>query len=130
LLYLLPASIHAFSFTLKVRVVHWRVREHKLKYFNLQRWGEVVVDRLSPVRWNPLAFDRLVIPQDYRRIVEALVDVHSGKLKGDLIQDVVKGKGDGLIIALHGTPGTGKVCRKLLHLRDCVVNLLSSNSWF
>ncbi|KAJ9120897.1 hypothetical protein QFC22_002832 [Naganishia vaughanmartiniae] len=87
--YLLPASIHGFSFTLK-------------------RWGELLIDRLSSVKWNPLAFDRLVIPQDYRRTIEALVDVHSGKLKGGLIQDVVKGKGDGLIIALHGTPGTGK----------------------
>lgn len=82
----------------------------------------MLVDRLSPVQWNPCAFSSLVIPDDYRSIIKALVDVHSGKLKGDLIEDVVKGKGDGLIIALHGTPGTGKVshgmspgseCRKL-----------------
>ncbi|KAJ9091271.1 hypothetical protein QFC19_009181 [Naganishia cerealis] len=89
LLYLLPASIHGFSLTLK-------------------RWGELLIDRLTSVQWNPVAFDRLVIPKDYRRIIEALVDVHSGILKGGLIEDVVKGKGDGLIIALHGTPGTGK----------------------
>lgn len=69
----------------------------------------MLVDRLSPVKWNPSAFSTLVIPDDYRSCIKALVDVHSGRLKGGLIEDVVKGKGDGLIIALHGTPGTGKV---------------------
>jgi hypothetical protein len=70
----------------------------------------MLVDRLAPVQWNPSAFGTLVIPDDYRKIIKALVDVHSGQLKGGLIEDVVKGKGDGLIIALHGRPGTGKVC--------------------
>lgn len=34
--------------------------------------------------------------------------VHAGELKSQLMTDVVEGKGNGLIMALHGSPGTGK----------------------
>jgi hypothetical protein len=40
-------------------------------------------------------------------MIFALVDVHKSK---DMdIGDVIKGKGNGLILLLHGGPGTGKV---------------------
>lgn len=41
--------------------------------------------------------------------MRGLVDVHVGPMKAQLISDVVSGKGQGLIIALYGNPGTGKV---------------------
>ncbi|POY74201.1 hypothetical protein BMF94_2775 [Rhodotorula taiwanensis] len=88
-LHLLPPSIHGFSFRAK-------------------RWGELLVSRLSPIRWGTESFAHLVIPDSYRRIVKALVTVHAGELKNKLMIDVVAGKGNGLVMAFHGPPGTGK----------------------
>jgi hypothetical protein len=68
-----------------------------------------LVSRLSEISWGQASFNHLVIPNSYRRIIQALVTVHAGQLKEQLMQDVVQGKGNGLIMALHGTPGTGKV---------------------
>ena len=60
-------------------------------------------------------FDDLVIPNEYKRIVKALVKSHAlgsrpvekGKRERQQI-DLIRGKGKGLIILLHGVPGVGK----------------------
>ncbi len=63
------------------------------------------VDQIEPVVWNKTAFDRLVLEQKSKEIIKALVTVHvSAKKMGDIIS----GKGNGLIILLHGSPGVGK----------------------
>ncbi|KPV74782.1 uncharacterized protein RHOBADRAFT_53721 [Rhodotorula graminis WP1] len=87
--HLLPPSIHGYSLRAK-------------------RWGEFLVDRLTPIVWREHSFEHLVIPSSYRRVVKALVSVHSGELKGRLVTDVIADKGNGLVMALHGAPGTGK----------------------
>ncbi|KAK4054336.1 hypothetical protein OIO90_003569 [Microbotryomycetes sp. JL221] len=88
--YLLPPILHGFSLRAK-------------------RWGEFLVDRLSQITWADHSFEHLVIPSSYRRIIRSLVTVHAASdLKDKLMTDVVEGKGNGLIMALHGTPGTGK----------------------
>lgn len=74
-----------------------------------QRWGEFLVSRVSSIEWRNESFAHLVIPNSYRRIIKALVTVHAGDLKQQLMTDVVEGKGTGLVMALHGSPGTGKV---------------------
>ncbi|KAM0753453.1 P-loop containing nucleoside triphosphate hydrolase protein [Meredithblackwellia eburnea MCA 4105] len=89
LCHLLPPTLHGFSLRAK-------------------RWGEFLISRLSPITWRTEAFAHLVIPDSYRRIIKSLVTVHAGELKGQLLTDVVDGKGEGLILALHGKPGTGK----------------------
>lgn len=64
-------------------------------------------------------FDELVLPEGYREIILALVQNHSrlvGDRRGDpssaltqsFSMDLVKGKGKGTIILLHGAPGVGK----------------------
>ncbi|RSH82039.1 uncharacterized protein EHS24_008243 [Apiotrichum porosum] len=88
-LFLLPSYIHAFSLRKK-------------------RWGHFLIDRLAPVEWNSSAFDHLVIPPEYRSVVQCLVDVHTGVLGDSLVADIVKGKGEGVMMAFHGRPGTGK----------------------
>ncbi|GAA5912111.1 hypothetical protein JCM8208_001031 [Rhodotorula glutinis] len=87
--HLLPPSIHGYSLRAK-------------------RWGEFLVDRLTPIVWREHSFEHLVIPPSYRRVVKALVSVHAGELKGRLVTDVIADKGNGLVMALHGGPGTGK----------------------
>ncbi|ORY86670.1 P-loop containing nucleoside triphosphate hydrolase protein [Leucosporidium creatinivorum] len=88
-IHLLPPSLHGFSLRIK-------------------RWGEFLISHLSPIEWRNESFAHLVIPNSYRRIIKALVTVHAGDLKDQLMKDVVEGKGTGLVMALHGSPGTGK----------------------
>lgn len=63
------------------------------------------VEQIEPVVWNKTAFERLVLDQKSKELIKALVTVHvSAKKMGDIIS----GKGNGLIILLHGSPGVGK----------------------
>ncbi|KAK4174387.1 hypothetical protein QBC36DRAFT_42236 [Triangularia setosa] len=59
-----------------------------------------------------LAFDQLVLPDGYKDMVLSLISQHyrdkasqTGR-KGQV--DIIRGKGEGLIILLHGAPGVGK----------------------
>jgi SpoVK/Ycf46/Vps4 family AAA+-type ATPase len=51
------------------------------------------------------AFDRLVLSPYKKELIKALVTVH---IATSISTDVIEGKGNGLIILLHGGPGTGK----------------------
>ncbi|KAK5171411.1 uncharacterized protein LTR77_004555 [Saxophila tyrrhenica] len=74
--------------------------------FSEKRWIEMFVDKLSPVDWNPNCFEQLVLPDAQKGLVKALVSTHiQQRLSFD---DIVKGKGKGLIMVLHGPPGVGK----------------------
>ncbi|KAE8452653.1 hypothetical protein EG329_013912 [Mollisiaceae sp. DMI_Dod_QoI] len=60
-------------------------------------------------------FQDLVLPKGHGDLVEALVRAHrstaktvDGKEKEKVQVDLIDGKGDGLIILLHGVPGVGK----------------------
>ena len=65
----------------------------------------MIVEHIYPVQWNKLAFERLVLKPDPKELIEALVSVHMSSKQST---DVIEGKGNGLIILLHGSPGTGK----------------------
>jgi hypothetical protein len=75
------------------------------------------VDNVAPVTWNKQAFDKLVLPPRTKNLVKALVLVRKAN-PGDLTgtpagpgaprSDLIRGKGEGLIMLLHGGPGTGK----------------------
>ncbi|KAJ0373437.1 hypothetical protein COL26b_008295 [Colletotrichum chrysophilum] len=76
--------------------------------------------RLSDVEFSN-SFDDLVLPDNHSKTVRALVDTHeslratrfsesrtSNPLSIGSCLDLVKGKGAGLVILLHGPPGVGK----------------------
>lgn len=75
--------------------------------FNMQskRWEKLEVTRISDVSWNKDAFKNLVIEPFNKTLVKALVMQQLEKEKGT---DLITGKGQGLIVLLHGGPGTGK----------------------
>ncbi|KAF7930127.1 hypothetical protein EAE99_004320 [Botrytis elliptica] len=58
------------------------------------------------------AFERLVLPEGHKDVVQALVTQHFRDKKTSSVRDeqydLVRGKGKGLIILLHGAPGVGK----------------------
>ncbi|KAH8424982.1 ATP-binding protein [Aspergillus melleus] len=94
-----------------------------------RKWYPLDIDKITELRrpnsGERDAFDDLVLPLRHRKIVRALVKTHawktpetnssssssSSRLPEMPVQrefDVVKGKGKGLVILLHGAPGVGK----------------------
>ncbi|KAL2170510.1 hypothetical protein VTG60DRAFT_4796 [Thermothelomyces hinnuleus] len=70
-----------------------------------KKWRSLLVRHLRPVRWNKKAFEQLVLDPRKKELIEAMVRIH---VSSEMSTDVVEGKGNGLIILLHGGPGTGK----------------------
>ena len=74
--------------------------------FSIKRFVEFRVDLLQPIKWNTSCFDGLVLDPAVKKTVQALVSTHSQKREA--FDDIVKGKGQGLVCVLHGPPGVGK----------------------
>lgn len=75
--------------------------------FNLKskKWEDLSIDGMSDVTWNTNAFDSLVMNGKTKKLIQALI---SNQIEADMSTDIVSGKGNGLIMLLHGSPGTGK----------------------
>ena len=71
-----------------------------------KQWALVRIDDLHPVQFREKAFKRLVINEDYKNMLFAMVEAYRPEQPG--FSDIVTGKGRGLIILLHGPPGVGK----------------------
>lgn len=88
-----------------------------------RKWLPLRVDFLTDIVESPIStklretrFEDLVLPHGHKKLLEALV-TYQLRLKSPnstsndhavISMDVVKGKGHGLIILLHGPPGVGK----------------------
>ncbi|KAG2414654.1 hypothetical protein HFD88_003845 [Aspergillus terreus] len=75
--------------------------------FSEKLWLEFSISGISEIEWNEDAFDSLVLPDNQKSIVKALVESHTF-CAAQNIDDVIQGKGKGLVAVLHGPPGTGK----------------------
>ncbi|GAM37513.1 hypothetical protein TCE0_024r07493 [Talaromyces pinophilus] len=75
--------------------------------FSEKLWLEFSVSGVNEIEWNDGAFDSLVLPDNQKSIVKALVESHTFNAAQN-IDDVIQGKGKGLVAVLHGPPGTGK----------------------
>ncbi|KAL3590760.1 hypothetical protein FPOAC2_12962 [Fusarium poae] len=81
-----------------------------------RRFTMVDIYSLEPIPLQSTIFDDLRIDESHKLIVQSLVDAHFEKRKiqrhrpglGPVGQDLVRGKGSGLFILLHGVPGVGK----------------------
>ena len=62
--------------------------------------------QLRPVAFRKNAWDRLVLDPEYKDIVQAMVSSYVDKTAK--LDDLVAGKGKGLVTLLHGPPGSGK----------------------
>ncbi|RDA86016.1 hypothetical protein CP532_4711 [Ophiocordyceps camponoti-leonardi (nom. inval.)] len=80
-----------------------------------RRWATLHVAKLNPVQPDKKAFDQLVIDEDIKRTVKALVgQFTSSRFDRNRVEpwggDFVRNKGEGRILLLHGQPGVGKTC--------------------
>ncbi|KAK4154710.1 ATPase family AAA domain-containing protein 3B [Chaetomidium leptoderma] len=74
--------------------------------FSLKRFLEFFAEEVSEIEWNSGCFDDLVLDPAIKKTVRALVSSHMQKRES--FDDIVKGKGMGLVSVLHGPPGVGK----------------------
>ncbi|KAK3991238.1 mitochondrial sorting [Cladorrhinum sp. PSN332] len=79
-----------------------RTRGYSLKF---KKWLDFFVEQISEVSWNTSAFDRLVLPADQK---ELILSFSESQLAGSSFDDVIQGKGKGIICLLSGPPGVGK----------------------
>ncbi|EFQ32473.1 ATPase [Colletotrichum graminicola] len=70
-------------------------------------WLAFYVEDIAPITWNDTAYDHLVYDEQQKDLVLSFVENH-GRGGRSAMEDVIVGKGQGLIILLSGPPGTGK----------------------
>lgn len=68
--------------------------------------GAFAMLRMQEITWNDNAFKVLVLGEKQKKLIHGLVRVHTTRIDG--FDDIVKGKGRGLIGLLSGKPGCGK----------------------
>lgn len=71
-------------------------------------WARLHLDALKPNSWIGSKFDALQIPPQHKTYLKALVAMCDRRFSNRLSLDVIPGKGQGVIILLHGKPGVGK----------------------
>lgn len=89
--------------------------------FNMdeKKWFQLFIDHLHPVGWNKKAFERLVLPNQIKYMIRSLVMGWNHDSQAGKSMDMVSGKGNGLVILLHGEAGTGKTLTAE-SVADCV----------
>lgn len=70
-----------------------------------KRWVHLLVENIHDAAWIPDTWDTLVLPEKQKRLLRSLVTSHE---YSDNPRDQTQQKGKGLVILLHGTPGSGK----------------------
>ncbi len=102
------------------------MRGYSLK---LQEWGHFSVSQIVPIAFNDAAFPNLMLPPTYKDLVLSFVEAHPSTAKPRIapkpdqpnlgediptttttpdFDDLIEGKGLGVILLLVGNPGTGK----------------------
>ena len=85
----------AFEMPIHPVVMAFSLEEHE--YVNAH------VTSLKPYKYNPSIVDKLVLPDDHKKLIGTLT-----KGSADRFEDIVRGKASGVIILCSGKPGTGK----------------------
>jgi hypothetical protein len=90
-----------------------------------QEWEDFNIDGIEDVEFNTTPFDSLVLPEGYKELILAFVE--SQLKEGDSFEDVINGKGGGLVVLLSGVPGVGKTLTAesgMYHLLRLILSVL------
>ena len=79
-----------------------------LKGYSLKnkKWLTFSIGSVSDIVYSDTAFENLVLPEDHKELILALAQ--SQVRHRDTFDDVIQGKGKGMIMLLSGPPGVGK----------------------
>ncbi|TDZ15082.1 ATP-dependent zinc metalloprotease FtsH [Colletotrichum orbiculare MAFF 240422] len=93
--------------TLKLTPYHQMLARSRTRGYSLKlkKWLDFFVDDVGEITWNTDAFDKLVLPEDQKELILAFSE---SQLDGSDFDDVISGKGKGIICLLSGPPGVGK----------------------
>ncbi|KAK7977186.1 hypothetical protein PG988_004676 [Apiospora saccharicola] len=108
-IYVFPDTIPGYN----IHTKKWGMRFVYPPYFPNESRGadsdytivDLKVDLIKDVTWNKESFKHLVVESNTKELIQALVKHQIASEQGT---DIVNRKGNGLIILLHGGPGTGK----------------------
>lgn len=70
-----------------------------------KEWCRFYIDNIRNVEWKKNAFESLVLKANQKRVLQALVSSHAFP---ENARDEAQQKGKGLVVLLHGKPGSGK----------------------
>ncbi len=70
-----------------------------------KRWLDFFVEQVHEVVFNSNAFEKLVLREDQK---ELILSFSQSQLEGSTFDDIIDGKGKGIICLLSGPPGVGK----------------------
>lgn len=77
--------------------------------FSTKKFLDFFVDNISPSKWDESCFQQLVLNETTKKTVRAMVSMHARRGQDQPgFDDIVEGKGKGLVMVLHGPPGVGK----------------------
>ena len=91
--------------------------------FEKKKWCKFFVDSISAVDWKPNALESLILPPQQKRLLQGLVTGHKFP---DKARDEHGLKGKGLVVLLHGSPGSGKTLTAEMtaeHTRRALLNI-------
>ncbi|KAL8829738.1 MAG: hypothetical protein Q9191_001848 [Dirinaria sp. TL-2023a] len=71
-----------------------------------KKWLIFAVAAVDDMKWNDGAFESLVLPSNHKELILALTE--SQVADKESFDDVIQGKGKGMIMLLSGPPGVGK----------------------
>ena len=79
-----------------------------LKGYSLKnkKWLTFYIGSVLDIEYNESAFESLVLPEEHKELILALAE--SQVQNRDSFDDVIQGKGKGMIMLLSGPPGVGK----------------------
>lgn len=95
---------------------------HQITGFSLvdKRWCFFEVELIRDVNYNLNAFETLLLPAEQKQMLHSLVKLHAAKRL--TFDDIIKGKGKGMIFLLHGVPGVGKTLTAGAHPAQVVID--------
>ncbi|TGJ79258.1 hypothetical protein E0Z10_g9506 [Xylaria hypoxylon] len=77
--------------------------------FRTRKWYSDGQEMLKEKRVHEEPWQDLQLPDGHKRLIQSLIESHSTETSSRRVQyDLIRGKGKGIIILLHGVPGVGK----------------------
>jgi hypothetical protein len=81
---------------------------HTISGFSLanKKWCLFLLDAIQDFEYNTRAFELLLLAPPQKKMIHSLIKIY----KDDRLDfdDIIKGKGKGMIFLFHGEPGVGK----------------------
>ncbi|KAK0114778.1 hypothetical protein ONS95_014261 [Cadophora gregata] len=84
-------------------ITHYKIPGYCLTH---KQWSRFPIDGLKDIDFNVTAFDSLVLPKIKKDLISSLVK--GQEIETSSFDDLIAGKGKGLIFLLHGPPGVEK----------------------